>query len=122
MSSWEHIDPVGTNYWDRHFYGQHSLARSFWINCVALNLFVGVLAGWFGLMPQALSNVAMTALLILGTVVLLPWQLVGLWRSAKNGRAESGRWFWPALAQAWVMFQTILALIVILGSISVILS
>jgi hypothetical protein len=110
-------DPEGSartierlNYFARHWRGELSLAVAFWVNFVALNLLL--LAGGPFLQQElvALSLdddprwMARFALLSVVFVygVIYPWQLVGVWRSARRYRARQPRPTWGLVSQVVV--------------------
>ena len=87
------IPPSG--YISNHWQGNHSLARSFWINNFALNLlliatiFYWLNAGTPTEDPVFLARIVL-ALFVFHYVLLMPWQIVGLFRSANNYISNNG--------------------------------
>lgn len=76
------------NFFARHWRGEYSLPRCFWINYLLLNMIVSV---WFGAHIKNLDTVEYlnyTLFLIIGinliNIFLTVWQAVGVWRSANN--------------------------------------
>jgi hypothetical protein len=88
-----------------HWRGDLSLARSYWINGVALTiaLNVGAAAMDSFLSEQSLDHVlfAVPPLIVL-VVALTLWQAVGIWRSATRSGGRTGRRLWPNLAKVAV--------------------
>ena len=104
------------NYFARHWHGQLSLAKSFWVNNILVNL-------GFGLAEAAASSSGLyqdfqadTALSFTGILVFLAsiiavatWQIVGLWRSAANHISSTGRIAWGRTTQVLVVLWLISA-------------
>jgi hypothetical protein len=101
------------NYLARHWRGELSLGVSYWVNgLLAQSLgFALVLALATGLQRAKLKwawAISWTVTwLVIGIVVV--WQVVGVWRSARKHVAYTGRVFWARTAQA-VMVMSILRL------------
>lgn len=94
-----------------HWRGNHSLARSYWINWIVLGLLIGFASIWIGErlgQQQAKSAILNSILIVLVVLIIWIWQLVGLWRSSNNHIYKTGRTFWPSIAK----------LIVIIGALS----
>jgi ATP-dependent protease ClpP protease subunit len=97
-----------------HWQGKLSLVRSFWINNVALNiLLVGITSYWLyaGTTtedPVFLARVVL-GLSVFGYVFLLPWQIIGLWRSANNYISFHGKSFWPRVAKLIIILNILSA-------------
>jgi hypothetical protein len=97
------------NYFVRHWLGELSLPKSYWINMV-----LAVIAICFSAfaLQAALQNsgvqrgpVALSAWILFGFLVLVivAWQLVGTWRSAAQHQERGGSAFWARAAQAMVV-------------------
>lgn len=95
------------NYFLSHWRGKQSLAKSYWLNGVLMTVIAGIAAqatvGWaeggsLSLTSSAIVLISMNAVL-LGIAV---WAWVGIWRAAKNHKANGGSSGWAALAQASV--------------------
>lgn len=75
-----------------HWRGGHALPRAFWINFLIPFVLIAMAEPW--LRPAAGSAVAegvLAALYIMVTHgVILPWQIVGLWRSSRRHLQERG--------------------------------
>lgn len=77
--------PTG-NYFARHWRGELSLARSFWLNVIAVNVSVNLI--WTGLLQNVrLTSIIGSAVYIIGywsfALLLAIWQFVGVWIAAK---------------------------------------
>lgn len=93
----EHV-PLPNNhssYIVKHWYGEHSLQRSFWLNFFVAGYALGILT--FPLI-EAIWPVeadwpptASMLLLMLFFLVFVVWQYVGVWRSASNYSKYSGK-------------------------------
>jgi hypothetical protein len=105
------------NYFVRHWLGELSLPKSYWINMV-----LAVIAICFSAfaLRAALQNsgvesglVALSAWIVFGIVVLVivSWQLVGVWRSASQHQERGGSLFWARAAQAMVVLGASAAVI-----------
>ncbi|MGE7990937.1 hypothetical protein ACQKPE_07785 [Pseudomonas sp. NPDC089554] len=85
------------SYFMRHWRGELSLARAFWVNCILLSLLwlptLGTEALVLAYLPSATTLLAVSAVLLVGMVVMTTWQCVGVWRSARRYRAP-GRMPW----------------------------
>jgi hypothetical protein len=84
-------------YLARHWRGEHSLARSFWLNNVLLATAIN---GVFEYLlwrsePSVLGQLGWIWLPMPFVVALVTWQLVGLWRSASRTVRERQRRLWP---------------------------
>lgn len=93
-----------------HWQGKQSLARSFWINLVALRAITFFIQGF--LAPPADTDYShigalVFALVFVFHVILLVWQLVGVVRSAENHFSEHGTMalVWGAQLGGVLMFM-----------------
>lgn len=98
-----------------HWQGRHPLARAFWVNFLAP--FVLLTMGETALRPPvAGASMVDSAIafffLVAAYLVILPWQLVGLWRSSRRYVREQGDVSVATFAQAGI----IVALISAVGS------
>ncbi len=98
-----------------HWQGRHPLARAFWINF--LFLFVLIAIGESVIRPPitdgSVAGAAIALLYILAAyIIILPWQLVGLWRSSRRYLREQGDVSAATFAQAGI----IIALVSAIGS------
>ncbi len=94
-------------YFFRHWHGELSLAKSYWINFWLLSIALTfVLVFW---MAFSINNdpvfYSRTALLIVAVIYLIiyPWQIIGLWRSATNTTQKTGKTFWPRVVKFLVI-------------------
>lgn len=93
-----------------HWRGEQSLAQSYWINTLLLTFAVYL---GFLLLEAPLSRLPIRTILTLSyaLVVVLSaltvWQLVGLWRSAGNTMARTGRRLWPVVAMVLVVLSVV---------------
>ncbi|MEJ1967309.1 MAG: hypothetical protein WDN03_01530 [Rhizomicrobium sp.] len=92
----------------RHWRGEYSLARSFWINGIVLfvpalivQLAVVIAARRLGFGHGVPYVATLATVAALGYLFVL-WQLVGIWRSAGRSRA-AGRRFWPLAVRVLVV-------------------
>lgn len=94
-------------YLKRHWRGEFGLAHSYWVNVFIISSIFTILTrlftasvpeGYSG--PLQMTLYIMTVIAHLCTVVaLVVWQVVGLWRSAKNHIAKTNRLFWARASQ-----------------------
>lgn len=98
----------------KHFNGDYSLGRSYWVNTFLISLFsplLGIL-----ILPllgeNAPARYASAAVLILTTlgVVACVWAVSGTWASANKHVSRGGKQFWASAAKAMIVlgiFKTI---------------
>ncbi len=94
----------GPGYIERHWRGQQSLARSYWVNnvllSVPLTLALSGLMSWISLKGESLQATAIAVLI--GWPVALAcdwWCVIGGWRAASRYLNEGGSRLWGRLAQ-----------------------
>lgn len=115
------------NYILRHWRGELPLPIAFWVNFVALNLLLLALRP---LVEQQLVSwsldddprlMARLALLHVAFVYVLiyPWQLVGVWRSAGRWTAQRGRPLWPVAGRGVLMLSLVATIATVAASASV---
>ena len=94
-------------YFSRHWHGELSLAKSYWINFWFLSIvFTFVLVFWMTLsISEGPVFYSRTTLFIIGIIylVIYPWQIIGLWRSATNTTEKTGKAFWPRIVKFLVI-------------------
>ena len=80
----DQISTLKRGYFSRHWHGELSLAKSYWINFWFLSIvFTFILVFWMTLSinenPVFYSR---TTLIIIAVIYLIiyPWQIIGLWR------------------------------------------
>lgn len=107
--------PSQTNFIARHWRGELSLAKSYWLVGALLTFVVIIVAALVGeilgsadLTPTA-AGVWLTAFLV-AICALTIWQLVGIWRSAGNHIKSTGRSGWAIAARVMVVFGAVKAL------------
>jgi hypothetical protein len=91
------------DYIKRHWRGELSLPRSYWVNGVLIglpfNLYFRAIGAMFEANPPQSPSVYLSWFLLplMATFPLLIWQGVGVWRSAgKRIEAGNGGWAWAA--------------------------
>lgn len=95
--------PPATGYVARHWRGELSLPRSFWVNNVLLDLLVVLLAvPGFYLVQRGVVVTGYRVLLgvMAAGLLLWPWQLAGCWRAADRLLGQGAPPLWPRLTQA----------------------
>jgi len=111
--------PEGTSqspsrsYISRHWHGECSLAQSFWINTILVNLLLGVLATLeanmpverFAVSPKVVGAFFLSKMGLLYAVSF--WQLIGLWRSARAHFGRTQRSFWSGAVQVLVVLAVL---------------
>lgn len=80
---------TGGHYLRRHWRGELSLTRTFWLDCVLLNLLCAfMLTALCLVLAGEPLDALLAACVLLAIIVLVPalwaWQLVGLWRCARR--------------------------------------
>ncbi len=103
----EALPPSG-NYFSRHWRGQLSLPISYWVNSVLIAGLTPVLLSYIvafteqhGASIQFVSAIIMVVLL--STILLSIWCVVGTWRSADHHEERGGTSFWAHVAK-FLMF------------------
>lgn len=91
-------------YVTRHWRGELSLARSYWVNnllmATPLALLLTGLMSWIGAIGDSLQVSAITVLVGMPLLLALNvWCLVGAWRAASNYLRERGSLLWGWLAR-----------------------
>ena len=111
MAASEHLEgqtpAPKQGYFSRHWHGELSLAKSYWINfwffSIVLTLF---LVFWMTLsINESPIFYSRSTLIIVATIYLIiyPWQVIGLWRSATNTTEKTGKTFWPRIVKFLVI-------------------
>lgn len=94
------------SYIGRHWRGEHSLARSYWVNAVLVSLVLqlAVTLAEDSLAELRIETSLYVALILIASLALITvWQLVGVWRSATNSALRTGRFLWPNVAKGIVI-------------------
>lgn len=104
----EEAAPVRSNYLIKHWRGELSLPVSYWVNGVLITGLVPILLAYLaataeqnGASIQTSSAIIMAV--ILATILLSVWSIVGTWRSADNHEERGGSSFWANVAK-FLMF------------------
>jgi len=100
------------NYIRDHWRGRHVLPRAFWINF--LIPFVMITMGEPWVRPAAsdgsiLQAVTASLYILIAHAVILPWQIVGLWRSSRRHLEERGDLGVVTFAQAAALIALVTA-------------
>src|SRR5262245_16559435 len=108
-------------YFARHWRGELSLGKSFWLNGFLI-----------GLISRAIFTILLTACQFLGSVpaiiaafivieafniLVVVWILVGIWRAATN---HQGRKFWAVVAKIMVVIGAIGGVVIVAKNIAVV--
>lgn len=99
------LSETSSNYFTQHWTGEHRLIISFWINYITVGVFLLL---FLRIYPEELETSTLHALYIYITIycialIILIWQMVGVWRSADNHIQKSRRKFWPFTAKMFVI-------------------
>ena len=98
------------NYLTKHWYGEHSLAKSYWINTFLLNIIIGLLFEQIFSRFNMDSNPQLGAIAIIlswiAIILIAVWQIVGVWRSARYYTKHTYK-IWGKAAQVLMVFGTI---------------
>lgn len=91
------------SYIKKHWNGELPLSTSFWVNVVLLNIGLKLFVKWFnGSSPvenPVLASQLSIIIFITSLVILYPWQVIGLWRSANNHIKETKKNGWANTAK-----------------------
>ena len=95
-------------YIKKHWRGELSLAISFWVNVFLVNIGIRVFEAWLTEAspienPVAASQVTI-AYLFVALVLIHPWQIVGLWRSANKHAESTKKRLWSGVVKVVVVF------------------
>ncbi|MEX2596029.1 MAG: hypothetical protein WEC59_03790, partial [Salibacteraceae bacterium] len=91
----------------KHWRGEHSLAKSFWINVFLINICIRIFEVWLTEAstienPVVASQVTITYVFI-ALAIVYPWQVIGLWRSASRHVEETQKGFWSRAVKVLVV-------------------
>ena len=98
------------NYFARHWRGEFSLARTYWLNCFGVTFVLQLLIRVSNLFSSELSSVGFAVfetVVCVSSIGLWIWQIVGLWRASvcraasPNGLFPS--WLGRGVAALWVV-------------------
>lgn len=102
-----HGDNLASGYFLKHWHGQYSFARAYWINYWLILAVFGSLLSVLFVLAEDVEPIFYSRLAVFVTIVtyfiVIPWQSIGLWRSAKN----SGKSIW-----LFVVFITVFVTLV----------
>lgn len=91
----------------KHWRGQHSLAKSFWINFILINFLIAIINFSYSYFDYNYDprRVAFFVFLfnIFNLCLCWPWQMVGLWRASTRHMRETGKKLWPRLLIGFVI-------------------
>jgi hypothetical protein len=104
--------PQSQNYFARHWRGELSLPKSYWLNGILGGVAVGAVIAGFGIAiarhddAWPLSWLVALGAIWLCVLVFTTWQAVGVWRSATRYK-RSGRSFWGGAAKTMIVIGVI---------------
>ena len=95
-----------------HWRGRHALSRAFWINFLIPFVLIAMLEPW--IRPAATGGsvtegAVATLYILVAHAVILPWQIVGLWRSSRRHLRERGDLGIVTFAQAAALIALVAA-------------
>jgi hypothetical protein len=99
----------GRNYFVKHWLGELSLPKSYWVNMLlaVIAISFSAFALQAALQNSGVQSGPMTfaawGLFCVVVLVIVAWQLVGVWRSASQHEERGGSPFWARAAQAMVV-------------------
>ncbi len=94
-------------YIKKHWRGELSLAISFWVNAFLVNIGIRVFEAWLTEAspienPVAASQVTIAYLFVV-LILIYPWQIIGLWRSANKHSEATKKALWSGVVKAVVV-------------------
>ena len=95
-----------------HWRGRHPLPRAFWINFLLPFVLIAMAEPWIrpGVAGASVMQGVAAAVYILVThAVILPWQIVGLWRSSRRHLHERGDLMTVTFAQLAILVALVTA-------------
>lgn len=108
----------------RHYHGEYSLARSYWLHSLGVSLLTVVLAqavtGMAEHLPVRVSSTAVIVQWALG-IVMWFWAIRGTWASASRHAERGGRRIWAGLAKFVIFIGAIRVIIQVFISVPAIL-
>ncbi len=100
------------SYKDRHWRGELSLAKSFWINVVLISAVIRGVLWWLKdvspIEDPILGFKVFIIIVSVKTFVIYPWQIAGVWRSATRHEEERGASIWINVVRVLVVLGLIL--------------
>lgn len=94
------------NYFRKHWRGELSLAISFWVNVVLVNIIFMSLLTWFAEgspISHPVISARVTIIIVFFCLSIYAWQIVGLWRSCNRNILINGKAFWARTTQVIVV-------------------
>lgn len=117
MDYQEKKEPPRQNYFLRHWRGDLSLSRTYWINCVLASVFFGLVSN---ILVKPIANTfdpsKASLFTLFSSIFLLTfaiWQIVGLWRSASKYKAGGGSKLWYGIAKTLALFGAISSFLIV---------
>ena len=106
------------HYLARYWRGELSLAHSFWVTNIVVDIVLGLVQQFLLSRQEVSANPLRAHRLYTGFVfahmfLFMPWQTVGLWRSARRHLATTSCRIWGRCAQGILVFGIILTLITV---------
>lgn len=102
-----------------HWRGEQSLARSYWINGVALGIPFKILEraveGFYPPRTELAPYISLVSIYYVLVLCWIIWFAVGLWRSATAHISSTRRQFWARFAQLIVVFNLLFVPLIIYG-------
>ncbi len=109
----------GGSYLKKHWHGQFSLAKSYWVNynliLISFAILYALIIKGTYLYSERISSL-LAAILLLVMFIANIWSLVGLWRSANNHIIKYNKTFWATIVQILVVLGWI-QLVVLTGKV-----
>lgn len=103
-----------------HWRGEHSLARSYWINGVLLGIPFNLVSSVLEAVPPPKMDLVpytlITAIDLILVIAWTAWFAIGTWRSASSHVRSTGRRFWARTAQVVITFNLLLLPVLIYAS------
>ncbi len=93
----------------RHWRGQLSLPVSFWLNVFLLNIALTTTVGWSLEIEHPQNAARFLVMFSLITLLVYPWQVIGLWRCCSRIIEERGKAFWARAARVIVVLGILAA-------------
>jgi hypothetical protein len=99
---------ASSNYLVRHWRGELSLPMAYWVNGIASNFVAHTIVNVSNFVTDhndltAGQYVAVALAPNVADLVIIPWLLVGIWRSASRHKSRGGWVFWAWLAKSMVI-------------------
>lgn len=111
-------ESTSNNYIIRHWRGELSLAQSYWINYVLLEIILSfsiftVCSIATSVNRGSLRLIQIATLIIVATIPVYIWQIIGCWKSSRRQEKKTKKYFWPRLAQISLILGLLYSLSVI---------